>query len=469
MTDTYAPLVNRSVDDWIAYTKAPIAPLGDHIGTVSVADFLAHVHQLAQHLPDAGYALNLCENRYLFMVAFCAAIVRQQTNLLPPNKNIATQEAMGQRYRDTYILHDGVVCAESIPQFDINSLTLSANTKASSEIAIPDIALDFLSAITFTSGSTGESTPSHKPWRTFVDSTHINGNYMLPSTERLVWLLATVPGQHMWGLETSILLPLMARVCVCDARPLFAKDIRSILTYLPEPRMLVSTPVHLRAMVLSGLDFPPIAMTLCATAPLAKELAVQAETLFRGQLQEVYGCSEVGSMLYRQTSKVDCWTIFNGLSFISSGNNDDDNKYIARGAHLPAEVLLQDRLQMVGERQFRLLGRNEDMIEIAGKRGSLQELNKILLATRGVLDGVVFLPPEDKASVNRLAALVVFDGQTTSHENQEDLKERVMEQFRERLDPVFLPRPLHIVDALPREANGKLPRKKLLALFESLS
>jgi len=36
--------------------------------------------------------------------------------------------------------------------------------------------------------------------------------------------------------------------------------------------------------------------------------------------------------------------------------------------------------------------------------------------------------------------------------------EQLLAGLRERLDPIFLPRPLIFVDALPRTAVGKLPR-----------
>jgi acyl-coenzyme A synthetase/AMP-(fatty) acid ligase len=35
--------------------------------------------------------------------------------------------------------------------------------------------------------------------------------------------------------------------------------------------------------------------------------------------------------------------------------------------------------------------------------------------------------------------------------------------LREHVDPVFLPRPLRLVDALPRNETGKLPRAALCA------
>ena len=53
---------------------------------VTAAQFVAHVAQVAALLPDATAAVNLCEDRYAFLVAFCAIAVRGQANLLPPSR-----------------------------------------------------------------------------------------------------------------------------------------------------------------------------------------------------------------------------------------------------------------------------------------------------------------------------------------------------------------------------------------------
>jgi len=132
---------------------------------------------------------------------------------------------------------------------------------------------------------------------------------------------------------------------------------------------------------------------------------------------------------------------------------------VIRGSHLPQQQPVQDRIETSDGRAFRLLGRSDDMIEIAGKRGSLQEMNKLLLATPGVVDGVVFMPEDGTQAVTRPVALVVATTAT---------KQDVSARFAAHLDPVFMPRPLLLVDTLPREDNGKLPRAKLLAFYRQL-
>jgi acyl-coenzyme A synthetase/AMP-(fatty) acid ligase len=464
----FLPLCLRNSDAWIAHCTLPLVARGGQIGPVLCADFIGQALRLAEQLPAGKFAINLCENRYLFTLAFCAAIIKQQTTLLPQNRAEATQASLFKQYADAYVLHDGAaVIAAGLPHLDLNTLNLSGTPCSD----IPQIAADFLAAIAFTSGSTGQPKANLKPWRTLFEGSLINARFLLPAGGQCYSVLATVPAQHMWGLETSVLLPLFSELCILDSKPLFPQDIQQVLVGLPEPRLLISTPVHLRAMVLSGLTFPPVAHILCATAPLPAGLAGEVEVLFQGKLVEVFGCSEVGSMACRNTARQEIWRLFDGLHFapfdshLESGNGDDGGNVCEGGeisaAHLPSNQILTDRIEWLGAQELRLLGRSDDMIEIAGKRGSVQEINRLLLSAYGVTDGVVFMPEPDLArhKITRPAALVVAPTST---------KAALVAHFAKHLDPVFIPRPLLLVESLPREENGKLPRSKLLTFFEQV-
>ena len=124
---------------------------------------------------------------------------------------------------------------------------------------------------------------------------------------------------------------------------------------------------------------------------------------------------------------------------------------------LAAPVLLADVVESCGEGRFMLRGRQADLLEIAGKRASLADLTRRLLAVPGVRDGAVFQLDHERAGVRRIAAVYVSD----------TLDEQAMRAaLRRSIDPVFLPRPLRRVDALPRNDTGKLPREALLALLQ---
>ena len=110
---------------------------------------------------------------------------------------------------------------------------------------------------------------------------------------------------------------------------------------------------------------------------------------------------------------------------------------------------------MLDARRFRLLGRLADMINVAGKRSSLAYLNHHLCAIPGVRDGAFFLPDADGPGVTRLMAFAVAPGCT---------REQLLAALRQRIDPAFMPRPLVLLEALPRNATGKLPRSALAEL-----
>jgi acyl-coenzyme A synthetase/AMP-(fatty) acid ligase len=77
----------------------------------------------------------------------------------------------------------------------------------------------------------------------------------------------------------------------------------------------------------------------------------------------------------------------------------------------------------------------------------------------GVLDGVVFqLDANEAGGVRRIAALAVAPGIDEAE---------ILRALRRGIDPVFLPRPLKRVAALPRNETGKLPHAALVQLLQA--
>jgi len=398
--------------------------------------FLGHVHQVAMQLPARRFAINYCDNRYLFMVAFAAVLVRGQTNLLPPSRANGDMQIVGEHYPDHYPLNDQTV------------KTGLASAQAVS-IDSPPIAADQVAAIVFTSGSTSRSQPHLKTWAQLVEGAKLaERRFRFPQQSTVV---ATVPAQHMYGLETSILAPFVTGISGYGSRPFFPADVHAALAAVPEPRILITTPAHLRVCVAgAGYIWPKTEFIVSATAPLSQELAAHAERLFGAPVFEIYGCSEIGSLASRRTINDDLWQLYEGFRI-------DPVTMCISGPQLPVPVVLNDVIEWHSDTRFKLLGRREDMINVAGKRASLAELNHYLLNVTGIEDGVFIMPDETPDRLTRLAALVVAP----------ELSERqILSTLAERIDPVFLPRPLRKVARLPRNETGKLPRQTLLDLLQ---
>ena len=419
----------------------PFATRGSR--SVSVREFLADVYNVGAQLPVAQYAVNLCEDRYDFLVSFCAVIIAGQTNLLPSSRASQAIGDVMHVYPGSYSLADTVRGAEPPRLFTMPTLP----SRARGDEAMPSIDADHLVAIGFTSGSTGQPKANPKRWGSLCASSASNAA-LIDALDATANVVATVPSQHMYGLEMSVLLPLRSRATIAISQPFFPADIACALEHVAAPRILVTTPFHLRALLQSSVALPAIDAIVSATAPLDADLARDAEARFTTRVIEVFGSTETCVIAHRRTALDASWKLYDGVSL-----RPQPDGTLVEAAYFAAPTLLQDIVELLPDERFVLRGRNGDLLDIAGKRASLGDLNHRLLAIDGVRDGVMFTLDADAKGVQRLAALVVGNGLSECD---------IVDRLRCAIDPVFLPRVVRIVDALPRNATGKLPREALL-------
>lgn len=449
------PLMGLS---WAAPHSPPDVIAWRGIQPVTRARFLRDVLVVAGRLPAHAHVINICNDSYLFLVGFAAALARGQVTLMPPSRVPGVVVAIAEDYPDSYLLVDGHTADGALPQFQISVDPPDETGQHESHESLPDIPFispEQIAAVLFTSGSTGKALPNAKTWGTLVRGATATAKALLPATGP-VTVVTTVPPQHMYGFETTMLLPLLGACSLQCERPLFPENVRQTLSITPAPRFLVTTPVHLRTFVESSGTMPAVIGMVCATAPLSPQLAEASELKFHAPLLEVFGATEIGVAATRRTVRDEPWTL---IELFDMEPRHDGTA--VRGRHFAGEVLLLDVITPEGPRHFRLVGRSSDLINIAGKRASLGDLNAKLLAISGVRDGVIFMPDvgsaaEADGTVHRTAALVVAPGMT---------RESVLSALRQVIDPAFLPRPLLLVDALPRNETSKLPRAALLDLF----
>lgn len=264
-------------------------------------------------------------------------------------------------------------------------------------------------------------------------------------------VIATVPSGHSYGYETTIAPQLFGGAATEASRPLFPADVRAVLAKTPAPRCLVTTPVHLRALVLSSTEFPPVDLIMCATAPLSPDLARQAEQRLGARILEIYGCTESGFVATRWPVGETDWHVRDDMQL-----RPENGRHVVHAAFLARPVPLADVIEMTGGNRFQLMGRSADIVNIAGKKASLSGLSRTLLEIAGVRDGIIFVPDGGNGSeVQRLTALVVATGTT---------QDEIRQQLRQRIDPAFVPRQIILVPELPRNATGKLPMEQLRAM-----
>lgn len=441
----FLPLVSHgSLDSVVAWCAN---------GATTVRDFLADVYHLAEHFPAAENLLNMCGDRYHFSVGLAAAIVAKKVSLLPSTHTPGVVRQIKDFAPDVFCLTDSDDCPVALPQLRYRHRARGDGGKAEA-FSVPRIDHDQRVAILFTSGSTGTPRPHVKTWGALVRCVQAEAQRLDLPLDRPWTVVGTVPPQHMYGFESTVLMPWHNGSAVSHAHPFYPADICHALAAVPTDRVLVSSPLHLRALVESGLTVPPLARVVCATAPLSIELARAIEARCQASVYEIYGSTETGQIASRRPSQSAQWRLFPGVRFVPEGE-----LMRASGGHVTPSVVMNDVIESIGDEYFLLHGRIADMINIAGKRQSLAHLNHLLNNIPGVRDGAFFMPHgASDGRVARLAACVVAPTLDAA---------AVLNALREHVDPVFLPRPLLFVDTLPRNSTGKLPHEALHALIQT--
>ena len=278
--------------------------------------------QVAARLGGVPYVINLAACRHHFAVGFASALKVGAITLLPPNRQPGTIVQVAGLYPGCVALCDQPLnaelleelCKAGVPLLDI---TESGQGLLESATDLSSIAADQCAAIVFTSGSTGEPAAVAKPWGALTGAADLIARRFFSSHAGAV--VATVPPQHMYGLETTVVMGLCGGASICATQPFFPADVQAALAAVPAPRTLVTTPVHLRALLRADLSVPQLRQVISATAPLQADQAAEAEARWDCRVMEIYGCSEAGSLASRRTVEGDFWELLDGIRLVQGG------------------------------------------------------------------------------------------------------------------------------------------------------
>lgn len=422
----------------------------DPAHTVVVGQFLGQVEALAAALPEGERVINVCASRHAFLVAFAAALVRGRVSLLPPGAARSDWERLLEKHPDAVLLGDAR--PEDAPAAWIDVTPCLASDAFAEQV--PRIEGARVAAILFTSGSTGDSVGHEKTWAQLWGGARTWANALgWTDTTRLA-VLGSVPPQHMFGLEATVLLPLYAGVPVHAHRPLLPADTEAALQRDGRAFWWMTTPVHLRATLASTIAAPHLAGIVSSTMSLPPVAARAIEKRFSIRVTEVYGSTETGALATRRTALEEPWQPLPDIALVAR----DDGTVLAVGSRIGAPMRMGDLLEFLPDGRFHWRGRIADLVKVGGKRASLAALERRLLEIEGVEDAAFFAPDSGSDEVRRLAAFYVSAMLEP---------EAVADALRHAVDPVFVPRPLFRVARLPRNANGKLTRAALSELHEA--
>jgi acyl-coenzyme A synthetase/AMP-(fatty) acid ligase len=410
---------------------------------------------LSLRLTDVSAVCNLCASRVGFLITCLAAWRNRCLLVLPPSGGNADIAAVLNASALPLVVGD----SEDAPEFGRNDWTYlrfvpeSKPGSATAEELAWQPAWDDIAVLFHTSGSTGTPEPQPKSLRHLGQGALVLGARLneeidggVAAIDRLV---CSVPPQHMFGFECSVMLPLLHAIPVVDRRPLLPADVLAACADSPRPAW-IATPLHLRSLVQTVETGPSCSVVITSTMPLTETVARRSERLCDAPVLEIYGATETGALAMRRTARDALWRPMAGVR-LEAG----DSATVAWGSHFASPMALPDALKIDANGAFALLGRQSDLIKIAGRRASLDGLNLLLEDMPGLEDGVFYLPAAG-GPVER--PCLIYSGAPLD-------RAAAQRWLRERLDPVFLPRAFIWLERLPRSETGKLRRQALDQAF----
>jgi acyl-coenzyme A synthetase/AMP-(fatty) acid ligase len=382
-----------------------------------------------------------CADRYNCAATLLAVWSAGEVAALPPNGRVETIDALCAEGGIQGVLHDG----GGRGGVDVRALLGSG----APPLASPWFAAHRPIVCLYTSGSTGRHAACPKTAGQLLGEARLLVDLfdLGPGTR----LLATVPPHHIYGLLFGVLVPFMGGAALVRSTPHHAETIAGEARRW-QANTLVSVPAHLHGITaLAAGALPPLRRIFSSGAPLPVETAVEVAALAGTPVTEVLGSSETGGIAWRAAGGDPAWLPFPGVEV----EPDADGVMLVRSP-FAASARGADRIAVRPGGRFELLGRADGIIKIGGSRISVAEIERLLSDTPGVREAAVIAVDVEGPRKHELWATVVAPGLTVA-----DLRAALLR----RVEPVALPRRFRLVEALPREENGKLVEARLRALF----
>ena len=443
---------------------APAAIVGGK--QISLKVLRNDVAALSAHLQTCSEQrwLLLSEDAYAIAVGFLAALNAERVVVLPTNLQIGHIAELSDQF-------DGVLVHEQAVPSNTKALSIFGFASAANIPPLGPFDAEQARVILHTSGTTGEPVPVHKSLTCLENELVVlRGLFKLNSP---YVVLATVPAHHIYGLLFRVLWPLVA------GQPFAAETLRypqelEHASRTAERKVLVSSPAFLeRALNVVDLDSlkERISHVFSSGGPLSPEVAAAYNAKLARPIVEIYGSTETGGIGYRSTldaSKPEPLMPFPGVTLSvtsDSGNLSVSSPFL----HNMQSFQTGDRVNLLPDGRFKLLGRSDRIVKIEERRISLAEVEQKLALQAEVSEARAELL-ENRSGRKIIGALVVPTSEgwlALARDGKRALTSTLRTGLRPHMDLAAMPRKWRFVRRIPETIQGKTPLLQFRAMFSS--
>lgn len=463
-TGTGAATSTTLLADHAPSDRVAFGALGERTARQLVDDAARIAEALPPATGDSHVELVFDQDRYALAATLIAALDRGHAVALPPNTRPESILALEARPEVVLIAHD----LDSGRGLDVRPLLGAADLAGGDERSLGALTRRFDAdrrvATVFTSGTSGPMAAWPKTAQQLIGEAH--GLRRTIGIDRGAKIVPTVSPGHIYGLLFGVLLPLSCGGAFVRETPLHAESIaRTVAEH--EANVLVSVPVQLRALAGSpSIDLSGLTRVVSSTGPLPDAVANAFHARHGRSITEVIGSTETGGFATRLRGEGPAgpFTPFPEATISVDGDGRlcvespyVDRKPEARHGEAAAPFVTGDLAELLPDGRFVHHGRADGVVKIAGHRVSLQQVEALLREQPEIEDAAAVAVPDDRGRGHRLLVALAPASIDPA---------RVRGLLADRLEAAALPRRILACDTLPREANGKLQRRRLLQLFD---
>lgn len=335
-------------------------------------------------------------------------------------------------------------------------------------------ALDLKSELVelFTSGSTGEPLRITKRLEQIFDGVDRLDAHFSDVAPIGSVVFATVSHQHIYGFLWRLLWPIASLRLFTNERLFYPESIFQHLAQTPNS-LLITSPAHLQRLP-DNLEWQNVAdhlkMIVTSGGPLSEDGVFLSQKLFKQTPYEIFGSTELDGIAWRHRQITDNNTINDQSSLWhpmpdTEVSCNTDGILQVRSSRLEKDIwtLGNDRIELLPDHQFRLIGRIDRIAKIAEKRVSLTAIENVLLNSKLIQDCRALV-------LNEGVAIVAVPNETGRTLLSQKGKRHLIKQLRllliEQFETVMLPHRWRFEPMLPFDQRGKCTLEALTNLFD---
>ena len=418
----------------------------------NLQDKILAIHKIILTYSDAKTFAICTNNRFLFTAALFAVIYAEKVPIVLGHskaKLLNEQKALFD-----IVLTDHMIEIES---HSINIDKIVPEDISATDYTLFDKNISDQMVVLMTSGSSSEPKKIVKSIQDLAVESEVlidQWQHLLKNTR----VISTVSHLHQYGITFNILLPLMMKSPI-EIQQLFYQEELAKLSEA-EQYVLITSPAFLKRLdknLQNNLNFKLI---FSAGGQLGDQAAEDCQHVFNRWPIEIYGSSESGVIAFNQhgIAKQDGFQPFPQV--LVQQFEDDTIKISSPLCENSAELRLNDRIELMSNGNFRILGRTDKIVKIEEKRVSLTEIE---VRIKGIIDVehvYAFVLPNKHRDV--IGCVIVSQRQS----NERELISRLTKELKLLIEPIAVPKRWRFVTEVPMNAQGKISLLELRELFD---